>query len=72
MRRLVVPLKAEEIVEKAEIRRTLDGREYWRMMDVWLHTVLKRNDINTVSAKAWSITDSTIFLGPLPDEADLV
>jgi hypothetical protein len=65
-----VPLEAEEVAEKAEIRRTLQGREYWRMINVWLHTVLKRKGINTVSAQAWNIHEFHLSLS-VPDEAEL-
>jgi hypothetical protein len=72
MRFLSVPLDYAEIQEKNEIDKGLGGREYWKMIDIWLYCVLKRHSINAVSQKAWSIRERDIVFGPIPEDAEIV
>ena len=72
MRFLSIPLRTEEMMELDEIKRTVNGRQYWNMIDVWLYCVLKRHGINAVSQKAWSIREKDIVLGPLPEDSEIV
>lgn len=72
MRFLSIPLAPEEQMEKDELNKTLMGRAYWQMIDVWLFCVLKRRGINTISQKAWSVRDNDIVFGPLPENSEIV